>query len=163
MLKSRKNRSCGRKVTRPWSSQPSICGNHPHFRTSPRVKKLQTKILGYRSVRFLRRQVCWREEAKTHRHVNFHFFTGRTSFYRASAVLFTMDGESEGNLWRDHPWQKHMTSGADQMMWRVEFVQRPRDTSWSSLESKEERDTHACGQGPPHPTHTLFLTFFLYK
>ena len=61
----------------------------------PKGKKLQTRILGYRSVRFLRRQDRWKEEAKTHMHEKFQFFTGRTSFYRTSAVLFTGDGEGK--------------------------------------------------------------------
>ena len=97
-------------------------------------------------------------------HVNFHFCTGRTSFlpYLCGPV-YHGDGENKGILCRDQPWKNHVTSGDDKVMWRVEFVQRPRDTSWSSLESKEERDTHACGQGPPHLTHTLSLTFFHYK
>ena len=95
MLESHKNRNCGGQVTRPRSSQPSICGNHPHFRTFPRVKIFiqgfwVTRVSDFYAVRTVgkRRQkrTCMR---------SFNSFTGRISFYRTSAVLFTGDGESE--------------------------------------------------------------------
>ena len=41
MSKSHKNPSCGEQVTRLWSSQLSIHGNHPHSRTSLRVKSFK--------------------------------------------------------------------------------------------------------------------------
>ena len=80
MLKSRKNRSCGGKVTRPWSSRPSIRGNHPHFRTFPRVKSFRqgfwvTRLSNFYAVRTVGKRRQRRTWMRT-----FNFFTRRTSF-----------------------------------------------------------------------------------
>ena len=99
MSKSHKNRSCGGQVTRRGSSRPSIHGNPPHLRPSPRVKSFRPgfwviEVSNFYADRCRVRSIEERRQRRTCVWI-FNFLLGGQVFYRTSAVLFIEDGESE--------------------------------------------------------------------